>query len=335
MELRAAIARAAKVLPKKKDSPFKHIRFIPGDGKDLSARVFATDGVRMSVVDVDGELPNVMLESDQVVKAAKDSKQLEVVEVGLGNIELRTDMTTYKGTGINFDDYPVLPPIPDEFDFWKNWVQITRVFHAAAKDDEPDLAVIHFTPQYVEALDKARLARWEVPGNWEGLVSANLFKSWPKGSVGVKFTKEYAFFKLAADELRIGLLQHGKYPDTKNVLPKIPRNSALVDIGEIKNAVSQGTSISRLGLIKLEFGDEGLAVRAWQEGKVGESFEALVPTVHKWYENTGSVLVNGKYVEQALKATVTPNVVLSFGDIVDPLRIDSGAFTACIWQLGL
>lgn len=331
MDLKTAIQRVSKVLPRGKDvESYKWIRFLSGP----PSRIYATDGPRTVVAQVDVELPDVLLASDLLVKAAKDGGEITVHQVGYGNIELRTPSTVYKLQGYGGDQFAALPPVPDMFTEVDYWGQVTKVFHAAASPAvDSDLAVIRFTPEFVEATDRYRLVRVSAPGPWAGLVPTDVFKTWPKGMVEVAFTTQHAYFRVQ-DELRIATIRSTAYPNTDSVIPDVhsgPR--VLVPVGILVNAVKQGLEVSELGLVNLTFEDGQVVIRAWQEGDVGKAYQAEVPALHRWDWAPGSVLVNGKYLHQSLKVVDTPNVILGYGDIADPLRVESGLFVACLWQM--
>jgi len=333
VDLKKALRRVAKVLPKGTGTEsFQFIRFIAGP----PSRVYATDGFRVVVVQVDGELPDVVLASELLVKAAKDKGEITVHQVGYGNIELRTASTVYKLQGYSGDQFATLPlpSIPDEFTEVSYWDEVAKAFYAAASPAvEPDLAVVRFTPDFVEATDSYRLVRVEAPGPWSGLVPTSVFKTWPKGLVEVAFTTQHAYFRIG-EELRIVMLRSSAYPNTDGVIPKVhegPR--VLVPLAVLQNAVKQGLEVSELGLVSLAIEEGQVVVRAWCEGDVGKAYQAEVPVLHQWNWVAGSVLVNGKYLHQSLRVLDTPNVTLGYGEIADPLRVESGLYVACLWQM--
>lgn len=336
MDLKKAIQRVAKVCPRKKErAALQVVRFMPAVGEG-SPYVFATDGLRSALVKVDLEnLPNVLLPSSDLVKAAKDPGNMEVVEAGYGKINLVTEVGNYEIQGLPFDHFPGLPNMPSTYNQIdkSEWAAITKVFHAAAKEtDEPDLAVVHFTPDYVEATDKNRLVRVEVGGQWDGLVPASTFKVWPKGEVWYGFTTTHAFFWVG-DELRVGHLLHSpSYPQTAKVVPgEHIGPHIVVPTRQVYEAVKQGAELSDLGMVTISIKDR-LTIRAWSENQEASTYEAQVDV----YDSTGHegmLLVTGKYLAEALAQVESLNFQLGFGGVSDPLRIDSGSYIACVWQL--
>ena len=332
----------AKVCPKKKEkAALQAIRFFPRYQDNLPY-VYATDGLRASLIKIDlDDLPNVLLPAGDLVKAAKDPGGLDVVESGSGKIELRTDISTYELLGMPLDHYPGIPAGPGEYRPIKTWPWVKKVFHAAGRETvEPELAVINFTPEYVEATDKSRVVRIELQEDWRGLVPASTFKAWPKGDVWSAFTSAHAFFWVG-EELRIGTLFHNaNYPKTAGLLPKEHKGPYIVvPTGALGGAVRQGSVLSHLGLVTFEITLEKLIIRAWQEGRElseGGSYVATIDVLGGSMAGSmgaGMLLLTGKYLDEALRPVASPNVKLGFGGIADPLRIESGVYTACIWQM--
>jgi hypothetical protein len=99
--------------------------------------------------------------------------------------------------------------------------------------------------------------------------------------------------------------------------------------------VCQGYLVSPLNLINIEFTQRSLIIRAWENNEGKDSYEAVVPVFQHWDDPSRSIcmLVNGKYLEQALKQVDTPNVKLGYGDLPCPIRVESGWFTGCVWQM--
>ena len=337
MELSKAIQRVAKVCPKKKDqAALQTIRFLPSYQGE-PPWLYATDGLRSALVKVDREdLPNVLLPASDLVKAAKDPGELDVVEVGYGKIELRTEAAVYQIQGLNFGSYPGVPQTPTQYApvASEDWAEVVKVFHGAAKETvDPEMAVIHFTPDFVEATDKNRLVRVDVAGPWAGLVPARAFKAWPKGEVQVAFTTTHAFFWIG-DELRVAsLLTNPDYPKTANTVPPVhPGPFVLVRTALFRDAVCQGMAMSGLGLVNMEMTGDKVVIRAWQEDAEESSYVAEAPVLHA-RGPAGMLTITGKYVDEALRKVDTPNVKLGYGTVADPLRIESGRFVCCVWQM--
>ena len=150
------------------------------------------------------------------------------------------------------------------------------------------------------------------------------------------FTHTHAYFLIGSEEYRIGTLANPNYPATANVLPEVHPGAGVLAVTEVfENAVKQGTQVSTMGTIRLEFESDQISIRAWHEGDVGKSFLATVPVEHTFNFVPGRVLINGKHLVQALKLAKSENVKLGYGDTPDPLRIDAGNFVTCIWQMAV
>lgn len=350
MELKKAIERVAKICPKVKEQveQYGFIRFCSAMG-DQRAYVYATDGLCFARAELDEGLtiPNALLESSTLVKAAKTKFRLAIEDVGFGHIEVRAVSDTLPGTLLykmqseNYDKFLMLPTLPEKeaFTAIPQWPLVAKVFHAAGKPKESaDLAVIHFNSLFVEATDKRRLARVIFSGPWDGLISNQLFKSWPKGDVLALFQGGHAFFSVG-DELRISGILSYPYPDTKTIIPKAsPGSAVLVQTAVLQEVVARCTEVSDVGLVHISFDEHQIVLRTtWV--KVEEAtdadadvFAGKVPIVHG-AGKSGSVLVKGKFLQEALKPVKTPTVKLGYGGSRDPLQIGSGWYTTCLWQM--
>ena len=337
MDLKKAIQQVTKVIPKKSElaQAYGFVRFVPPSKEGGLSRVYATDGSRLHLAQVETELPPALLEAALLMQAAKDPGEMRLENYGYGKMELQTEHNRYAFQSADPDEFVSPPVVPEKAQchLVERWAEVPQVLHAAMPEKEdPDLAVVRFTPEYVEAMDKNRLARVEVEQSWAGLVQANLFKAWPKGKVHYWFSEETAYFWIG-DELRMAPIRKSVYPATDAVIPKVhPGPSVLVPTKALDVAVKQGTAVSGLGLVNLAIEPERVIVRAWQEGEVGENYEADIPVYWGGKEH-GNVLVNGKYFGQALKPVETPNVKLGYGHMADPLRLESGNYIACLWQM--
>lgn len=339
MHLRQAIQRVVKVIPRKKElqANYGFVRFVAGNNGDRPW-IYATDGQRIFSAMVDADLPTAVLESKLLAKAAKDPGNMILSNHGYGRIDLQTEHNRYSfqsGDPDGFLPPPVYPKkeqcqlIPDIV-----WQEIVPpVVHAAATEKEDfELSVVRFTKDFVEASDKNRLARVEIAKDWEGLVSADLFKSWPKGDVHFLFRDNRAYFWVG-DEMRFAPLLMHRYIDTDRMIPKThPGPFVLVPTDALTVAVKQGTVVSKLGLVNLEIGSDKIVLRAW-EGQADETYEATIPIYHGCGQGGGRALVNGKYLVQALGPVKTPNVRLGYGHVTDPLRLESRSYIACVWQI--
>jgi len=178
-------------------------------------------------------------------------------------------------------------------------------------------------------LDKVRIARVTVPNAWQGFVTARLFAHWPKGSVCCAFTDHHAFFAVG-EEMRITALGSVNYPPTDKLFKAVYTGFSLVDAYQLTQAVKQATDVSPLNLVMLTVAGRVLEVRACDVNGRLDSYLGTVPAISQSGEM--EVTIDGKLLQQALAQCDTPSVKLSAGSSVDPLQIESGTFTECLWQ---
>ena len=218
-------------------------------------------------------------------------------------------------------------------DIWEN---IKKVFYAVSQDASyPVLQYVRFGPGFVEARDTARAARVDVDLSWDGLVLGGLFKSWPRNSkVVFGFSSVHLCVWIDGEELRVSpWVDSANYP-TINPSSELAF-SAVVTTHVLQQAVKQGSALSSLGLVLLDCQQAGLNVRAWRETKQqDERFDGFVRLHEGDVPEKGVLmLLHGKYLQEALKSVETPTVVLRFGRLEEPLQIESGKYTALVWQM--
>jgi len=334
MELKKALKRVVKMTSSARgEALYRYIRFLPGEAESgIPPRVFARDLDCMSLIPVDRQVPNVFLDSTMLKKALAEPGEWSMELKGMGKTEIRVGEAEYKLHNIDYTSHPTFPDIPTEFKPVSGFDSILKVVHAASADRSEAFGMVNFADEWVEATDRSRFARVYFPGFMKGLVPSRLFKNWPSGAVQVAVTPSSVFF-LIGDELRIAMFNNGKYPDTRNMLGESPADGfILVETDALVTAVKQATKVSPLNLISLEFTDKGFGIAAWVEEDKPYSFWGSLDVVQK-SNVVGKALVSGKYLEQALKPVITPNVVLRYGSPVDPLSVESGNYVACIWQM--
>jgi len=335
MELKKALARALKLLPTKKDEA-KLLRLIPG-AEGCPSWVCGSDGIVTSVVFVEETLPNALFDATVIKTAVKDTGSLSFTPVGYGDYYLRSESADYLLKGLDVNAYSVFLNIPplDLFEECVLWQNVKAATHAAGKTLE-DYGVVHFHPDYVESLAKGRLARAKVKGRWQGLIPAKLFKTWPKGKVRTYFDRAYGFFLIGEEEVRYSPLVNVGFPDTNGIIPEHTTGAVyFFSTKELFEVVRQTAALAALGIIKLEFGEGLLTLRAWEEGGVGKVITASVEVDHAQGHQEGWVQINGKVLQEALKHAPESSTRLCYtGDVGHPLRLDSGSLTICIWQMG-
>lgn len=329
MKLKEALKRVIKICPKGKDQGlYKAVRLISGDVPS----VFASDGVCSILINVEAPLVDALISTTGLASAVKDSEDLGIVDAPsyvqlVGSSTYKVDKTD------NLDYFPKVPNTPSSYEIVPGWWLVKKVFHAAANQKAgAALSVVNFNPEYVEAFDQVGLSRVAMDRHWKGFVPARLFKNWPGGTVAARFTEHHAFFMIG-DELRIAnLTVDGGYPDTENLVAGGKETySCLPHTETLLETVKQATEISPINLVMLTAKEDMLGVQACNASGAMDTYAGVVPTLFKWGE-PGQATVDGKYLQQTLKQCDTPRVKVSLGDTVDPLRIESGNLTECIWQ---
>lgn len=333
MELRKAIIRVAKLakITKKESS---YIRFLPRSAQ-TPATLYVTDGICSSLVRVDEDLPNALLDSAVVLKAAKGPGELSIREAGYGQVLVQAGSAQYQLASKELASFPGLPPMPEGLEPVPGWRWVLGVVHAA-EQERLGLAMsrIHFAPCYVEACDKARLARAEIEGPWgDALVPQRIFRAWPKGAVKAHFSATHAVFSIGMEEIRVACLAVDKYPVTEGLMPAEHRGPwALVEVAALKKAIELGRQVSYLGMVLVAMTPDSVVVKAAQSDQTAHKFVSSVPVLHG-SGGTGAVFLFGKYLVDALAQLETPNVRVCWDGPLDPLRLESGPLVICIWQM--
>jgi DNA polymerase III sliding clamp (beta) subunit (PCNA family) len=347
MLLAEAIAVAARFVGKgKAPAILQALRLIPSCSGQ-PARLYATDGYVGVIVTVGQELPNMVLPVEQLTKIRRDVVGISHVEDQGNAVAVIRVMgknkkaATYTLKGMAPSEFPGFPAIPENFTALHpfHWETIRKVVHAVGKDvSKPELMNLNFRPTAVEATDHHRVARAEVTGNWGGLVPARLFQNCARAyNVEYAFTGSHCFWRMRKDELRFAALQvFPNYPDLEKIIPEEHQGwSMTVEVKCLLEMVKKAADMSPTASVVLDFGLMGVTVKAY--AKRGVAFEGPVPGVMSlpWGENARYVtlMLDGKYFVQALKAVITPRVRLCYGQPDDPVRIESGGLIECLWPM--
>lgn len=352
MQTLKAIRQVLKICPRAKgESTFSYVQFCAAE-ENSRACVYATDGVNFILAYVDKDLPNASVPSEPLRSIVKHKGDVDVLGLAHGVVEIKTTVGSTKLQGENYDKFPLCPVVP-ELKLKFAGKHLKRVLYAAANEKyDVQYAVLRFTDKCVEAYDGARFARLffinkESSPHWTGLVSAKLFKAWPAGEALTGSDGTYAFFRMG-DEIRIGTLQRQFFPDTETSIPvKFAGNRVIVDTGEIKTAIQCSLGVSALDFLRVEISAQGVTVYPFgvanKDGKdilcsYANTYSATIPILHDFDRDISSCILNlnGKFVREALQHVTTHNVILGYGDEGDsyhPIRIETGEYLACIWQL--
>lgn len=354
--LKDAIKQALKIVPKDKSKgAFQYVRFYNAGLPDNKGnKIYATDGTNFLVIYTDIKIPNCLIPANTLKQAikAKGVGDITITEKGYGDLIIHNGVVDIPVTGRVFDEYPALVLRDDTisslafkiFDMDKS----SKVFHAT--NDE--LAYVHFTPHYVEATDKARLARIEIENTFSGVLPVKLFLDWPKRSmVSVACTGAFTIFKIEDNryskkrfetEYRIFPLAGINYPDTENLIPEKHEGSfVIVDTDKLLEAVKNCGAFSELGLVHISLqhlegsNDKTLLVTAWHKKAEIENVNSVIPITYcEITDKVSTALISAKYIEQALAEIETPSVKICLGESpISPLRLESSSLIECIWPM--
>ena len=334
MELRDAIITAGRFIWKgKQNSPLKNMRFIPYPG-GFTARLYAHNGPEGVLIDVEGAIPNIALDGEKLLSIAKDTKVIDPPKLVNSNGEGTWDVAGVQLKGESIEEYPALPVEMTQVQDWKScpdWWAIEHLLHAVSKDKQrADLMCLRFTPNAVDATDRHRIARAFIVGEWDGLVSASLFKSWPKGDVEYLFGETLAAFRIG-DEIRMCALHKGRFEECEKALPPhwdgarvVVETAGLLDSVKRVKGLSERVSLA-LGILTVDVAGGGyvntLSVKKGDDLPVIDGDPSTPTTVE----------VDAKQMFEALKGLPTPTVQLGFIGPGDPFRIDAGPLSVGIW----
>lgn len=360
MELSKAIKAAARFAARGKDAPevLKQINFV-GNYQGEANWIHATDGVVGVCVRVD-RVPPATLSLD--VATAISKKSVESIFVDefpvsgspnrLWTMFRMADGSSYQIPHKVDQFYPVMPGWPTSLWEVPEWGWITNIVHAANAPgaeimgkQRPDLECLHFLDDRVEATDTYRMALAEVRTGLTGCVPARIFKNWPAGQVDVGRSDSHAWFKIG-DEFRYAKFQNLQYASGRDLRDYVPENYEgpwmAVPVVDLREAIMKALGAAPTRSVFLEFGIHQVTVRASSDkakfhGEVsGEIPGFAVPglagaTVGKGLEYP-NIIVDGKFLVEALKTMDTPRVRLAYRKDGDSLRLESGLHLEALWQ---
>lgn len=341
MQLLDAIKLAARFVDKRKDAPepLKAVRLFPSEGERPS-RLYATDGVTGLLCLVDQPLPSMLLPADTLTRAIpKGVSGLRIEALGYNEAALHVprsdggeDIVQMQGLAVS--DFPGYPAPPGEYRAF-DAVAVGRVVHAIGKEaHKTEYHVVSFRPDFVEAFDLYRMARAELPGTFTGLVPGRVFSYWPKCDEGFyAFSTHHAFFRFD-DHVRFAPLQNlPKYPNLGELIPEKHDGPWLVvDVASLRSAVERAGKMSPTNAVQFGFGPDFLDVRSW--AKPGNDCVIKVCGRPGVVEAVAcQVLLDAKLLEASLRAVTTPRVKVCYRGNDQPVRLESGGLTECIWHM--
>lgn len=343
MELNKAITKALKFCARGKDAPevLNQIRF-HSDGW-----VHATDGMVGVVIRSDLPIPDLVLDTSTaslmgkyIISAVKVNDKGDVL---FGTLEGGSYAFGHK-TDTSF---PPIPTWPSQLKEVPSWTDVQKTFHASLKVGQliegvrrEDLECVHFDEDRVEATDSYRMSVVDVSTGIKGKIPSKVFQNWTTGSVCAGSTDTHAWFKIGPDEYRYATIQKGTYASGHDIresfgLPEFHDATWMsVEVKPLRDVLKQAIAASPTRAVLLEFGlmqvnvKSGNDVGSFQhqvEGRPGlpgggASMEA--PTI----------LIDGKFLDEALKQATTPRVRLCYNTEGKSLRVESGAMLAALWH---
>lgn len=349
MDLRDAVALAGQFTLA--DSPLSYLYFYPG----TPGFVYGTDGVVGVLVRLDEsvEVLPVALRADKLVKLARGADGLGMAWAGRAGELVRIDI--YNKTGKALSEVLANSPqaggqksrpiVPETYVEVPDWPEVARTIHAVAHSEEdPLLEFLHLSPDGAEATDGLRMACVdldEVPWG-DVLVPRVVFKGWRKKQlVEVAFQPGWVFFRIGLDEVRwVATREPTGYPPLKSRVPELYDGPSFVVATKTFATVLKEASKHGMGnAVSLRFSPGVMQVRAFDPRHERAKQD---PTEARIYEADvrgqggdvpSFVLVNGKYLLEAVQSAATPNVLLGYGQSSDPIRVESGRYVAAVWPL--
>jgi DNA polymerase III sliding clamp (beta) subunit (PCNA family) len=339
VKLACRFASKSKVPSGAAPNPLASVRLLSAVG-DFPPRLHATDGVVGVLCSVDQPVPNLLLPASELAKAVQAKAQiLRIENVGLNHAEIylsRADGdATYSFEGLPLSEFPGFPVPPESFRP-VDIDSVLQVLHSAGKEPhKPRYHVVRLRDDRVEAFDGYRLARAELSNGWAGLLPAHLFDHWPKKQeTQYVFTEHHAFFRVG-DQLRFSPVLHDKgYPNLEELIPeKYVGPWCVVSRASLLSAVQRAGKLSPTSAVQLCFGVDKLVVKAWAEP--GKECKLVLEIRPDRLDNRPcfDLLMSAKLLEESLRVMETPRVKLCYGDANQPVRLESGGFTECIWPM--
>jgi len=337
MRLRTALSRITKFKGGAKSGILQGVRFIPAQPGVHPARVYASDGSVGCILDCepDDELPNAVVLGefiDNVVKAGKEDPSF--VDDGYGRVVASVGTFEQSVMGAPPSDFPSVPEMPPDWINVPLWSTVRSVAKFTGKKSDGGRAHVKFSPEGVEASDTVLIARAEVPGLGSGLVPVSMFKSWHAGDVRVAFWGGRMYAQRGDDELRFAELQRGSFPDLSKVVPTQHNGPRMVvPLDDFSRACTQAMKTSAHKAVELLLGPDGVVVKAYAKKKDDPQAKAVIASKTLQGGDECRAIVAGKGLCTLLKECKTPAVVLAYITPQTPVRVESGAFVGCAWQL--
>lgn len=337
-DLRSAILKAANfAVPHRgrDQSPLSGIRLIP-KADPYPARVFALGMGAGILIDIEGDVPNLVVDAAGINAATRADPDaivwLDGDLVAVGRYRFRP--------WCEVERFPGLPmvPAPETFQNVRDFSMVPLVCHAVGKDPgRPELSYVSFRPGFVEATDGTRLARIPAPINRTAQIHPDVFEVWNPGAC--EFAAEPgigAVFRWPG-EVRWGQLYGGgatrPYPNLALVPDdRVDHIEVVVPVDAFKAAVRKATSVSPVKTVACRFRPGGVAIASVMDEAASRiaAYEDKVPALCR---GDADLVVNGTALVGALSTAQTPRVVLGLQGPRDAMVVRSGPYIEHIYPV--
>jgi hypothetical protein len=334
----AIVTATAFTLPykSKTHTPTSGIRLLPRT-EAAPARVFATRGTASILIDVEGDLPNLVVDAVGV-EAAIRADPAAVVEIK--NMLVHVGKYSFQ-PWCAVEAFPGFPQVPAAECFQRIPYAglIDQVLHVLGKDPEyPEFHNVSFRPGVAEATDTVRLARVPLAVNRTVQVHGDVFANWRSGTVEWAVEGGIGAVFRWPGEIRWGqVYEQGvarPYPDLSGVRDVRPdEHDIVVSVSELRKALKKATGTSTIKTVRCYFRPGELEV----EGVIDQMapgktiYRAKVPAL---CQIEAQCMLNGMAFVSALDVLGTPRAMLGFSSREnEPLKVRGGAYLEFIWPI--
>lgn len=340
-----AISWTARSLPTRPSAPVLSGVVMKAADNTVSLGSFDYEVSSRNQFEAEVEEPGTVLVNGKILAGICKALPHKPVEVELieNRVAIRCGNTKFDLVNMVFEDYPSLPPIPEEIglvDSNEFSRAVSQVAMASLRDETvPLLSTVRVQIKgeqlVLASTDRYRLAmRWLSwsPRNNEietsALVKAKIFSDLAK-SLGSSGEVAISLNKVPGQGALIGLegngrkgtcaLTDGEYPDVASLFPAEAAATALVDREELGAALRRILLVAdRSGQVKLTFTAEGLTLESGQ-GNENRAVETL-PCDYTGEEEM-LIAFNPSYLIDGLNALDTDLVRIAMNHATKPVVI--------------
>lgn len=358
MRLRDALKRALSFVDKDADVPAHRGVWISPAGPQVDGMpgtppcVVATDGdVGIWIFLDEDPGHNIVLDATGLAESLKGTRTTTVLELsvrGPDRVLVSGGVGSHVVQLYGEKGRPPLPRRPEYLTPVTSFQGLFSVVHARARGREAEdlgpLTKIHMTRTHVEAADRSRVARAQIPLPLDGgiLVDHRVFDAWPTRdrksplapALGVR---DGTLFVHVLDEVRWAPVDPDiDYYDLDPLLPPAHQGHAVTVPRELATAVKHGLAASAHRGVELRFGDGDLSVVAYADGGT-KSYASTFTDVGEGPD--AAIVVDGRRLWESLRAHEklagkdSPIRIRYLGP-VDPIRVEyQGTWWEAIWPM--